>query len=152
MQRIALFPGSFDPVTIGHTDIVIRAADLFDRVIVGVGTNSEKKYLFGADQRLSMALAAFGTMDRVQVIGYSGLTVDCCIKHQANFIIRGVRNAADYEFEKSIATVNKALNSKIETVLLMARPEHTAISSTIIRDIIRNGGDAQIFLPAGVKI
>jgi pantetheine-phosphate adenylyltransferase len=152
MLKTALFPGSFDPVTIGHWDIVKRSTSLFDRVIVGIGTNSEKRYMFDAEKRYAMAQEAFGKLERVEVIAYSGLTVDCCIQHQAHFIIRGVRNAADYEFEKSIAAVNHALNPVVETVFLMAKPEHVSISSTIIRDIIRNGGNAGMFIPDGVKI
>lgn len=152
MVKTALFPGSFDPATVGHLDIVKRAAMLFDRVIVGIGTNSEKRYMFDAESRLAMAHEAFGKTQRVEVIAYSGLTVECCVKHQAQYIIRGVRNAADYEFEKSIAAVNHALNPNVETVFLMAKPEHVSISSTIIRDIIRNGGDASMFIPDGVRI
>ncbi|MFM7822863.1 MAG: pantetheine-phosphate adenylyltransferase [Bacteroidota bacterium] len=152
MQRIALFPGSFDPITIGHVDLVVRASKLFDRVIVGVGTNSEKKYLFDQEKRLSLVQNTFKGLDDIEVIAYSGLTVDCCKKHQANYIIRGIRNAADYEYEKSISIVNNSINPSIETVFLLSKPEHASISSTIIRDIIRNGGDPNPFLPNGVRI
>lgn len=152
MKRIALFPGSFDPITIGHVDLVVRASALFDRVIVGVGTNSEKKYLFDHEQRLSLVQMAFKGLDAIDVIAYSGLTVDCCKKHQAHYILRGIRNAADYEYEKSISIVNNSINPNIETVFLLSRPEHASISSTILRDIIRNGGDPNPFLPKGVRI
>ena len=152
MQRIALFPGSFDPITIGHVDLVVRASKLFDRVIVGVGTNSEKKYLFDQEIRLSLVQTAFKGLDAIEVIDYIGLTVDCCQKHHANYIIRGIRNAADYEYEKSISIVNNSINPSIETVFLLSKPEHASISSTIIRDIIRNGGDPIPFLPKGVRI
>ncbi|MFN5224582.1 MAG: pantetheine-phosphate adenylyltransferase [Bacteroidota bacterium] len=152
MQRIALFPGSFDPITIGHVDLVKRASLLFDRVIVGVGTNSEKKYLFDQDKRLSLVQMAFKGLDAIEVIAYSGLTVDCCQKQHAKYILRGIRNAADYEYEKSISIVNNSINPGIETVFLLSKPEHASISSTIIRDIIRNGGDPNPFLPKGVRI
>jgi len=152
MQRIALFPGSFDPITIGHVDLVVRASKLFDRVIVGVGTNSEKKYLFDQEKRLSLVQMAFKDLDGIEVIAYSGLTVDCCQKRQARYILRGIRNAADYEYEKSISIVNNSINPSIETVFLLSKPEHASISSTIIRDIIRNGGDPNPFLPKGVRI
>lgn len=152
MNSIAIFPGSFDPVTIGHVDLVRRATSLFDQVIVGVGSNSEKKYMFSASKRIEMASIAFSDIDSVTVMAYSGLTVDFCIKNNAGFIIRGIRSASDYEFEKSISIVNHSLNSKIETVFLLSDPKHESISSTIIRDIIRNGGDARPFLPANVTI
>lgn len=152
MKSIAIFPGSFDPVTIGHVDLVRRATSLFDQVIVGVGSNSEKKYMFSESKRIEMASIAFSDIDGVSVMAYSGLTVDFCIKNNAGFIIRGIRSASDYEFEKSISIVNHSLNSKIETVFLLSDPKHESISSTIIRDIIRNGGDARSFLPANVTI
>jgi pantetheine-phosphate adenylyltransferase len=152
MKRIALFPGSFDPITIGHVDLVVRASTLFDRVIVGVGTNSEKKYLFDQHKRLSMVQMAFKSFDKIEVISYSGLTVDCCQQNQAHYILRGIRNAADYEYEKSISIVNNSINPSIETVFLLSKPEHASISSTILRDIIRNGGDPNPFLPKGVTI
>jgi len=152
MQRIALFPGSFDPITVGHVDLVVRASKLFDRVIVGVGTNSEKKYLFEQEKRLSLVQTAFRGFDGIDVIAYTGLTVECCDKHQAKYIIRGIRNAADYEYEKSISIVNNSINPSIETVFLLSKPEHASISSTIIRDIIRNGGDPNPFMPNGVRI
>jgi pantetheine-phosphate adenylyltransferase len=151
-NRTAIFPGSFDPITIGHVDLVHRSLDVFDKVIVGVGTNSEKKYLFDASKRLEMVIKSFDGNPKVSVMAYDGLTVDFCNKHQAGFILRGIRNAADYEFEKSISIVNSMLNPKIETVFLFSKPEHEAISSTIIRDIIRNGGDASGLLPKGISI
>lgn len=152
MKSIAVFPGSFDPITIGHVDLVRRATSLFDLVVVGVGSNSEKKYMFSESKRIEMATDAFSDIDGVMVMAYSGLTVDFCTKNNARFIIRGIRSASDYEFEKSISIVNHSLNSKIETVFLLSDPKHESISSTIIRDIIRNGGDARPFLPANVTI
>jgi pantetheine-phosphate adenylyltransferase len=152
IESIAVFPGSFDPVTIGHVDLVRRATSLFKHVIVGVGSNSEKKYMFNEAQRIAMATAAFADVERVTVMPYSGLTVDFCKLHEARFIVRGIRSASDYEFEKSISVVNNALNPGIETVFLLSDPRHESISSTIVRDIIRNGGDARAFIPESVKI
>jgi pantetheine-phosphate adenylyltransferase len=151
-KSTAVFPGSFDPVTIGHVDLVRRATRLFDKVIVGVGSNSEKKYMFTEERRIQMTTEAFSGIERVVVMPYSGLTVDFCKKNHAHFIIRGIRGASDYEFEKSISVVNHSLNSEIETVFLLSDPKHESISSTIVRDIIRNGGDARPFLPPNVTI
>ncbi|MFM7078294.1 MAG: pantetheine-phosphate adenylyltransferase [Bacteroidota bacterium] len=152
IESIAVFPGSFDPVTIGHIDLVRRATSLFSHVIVGVGSNSEKKYMFNETQRVAMATTAFADVERVTVKPYTGLTVDFCKLNDARFIIRGIRSASDYEFEKSISVVNHALNPVIETVFLLSDPKHESISSTIVRDIIRNGGDVSGFLPPSVRI
>jgi pantetheine-phosphate adenylyltransferase len=151
-KSTAVFPGSFDPITIGHVDLVRRATQLFGKVIVGVGSNSEKKYMFSQEQRIHMTKLAFERIERVVVRPYSGLTVDFCKLHKARFIVRGIRSASDYEFEKSISIVNHCLNAEIETVFLLSDPKHESISSTIVRDIIRNGGDVEPFLPNNVTI
>ncbi|MEX1189333.1 MAG: pantetheine-phosphate adenylyltransferase [Bacteroidia bacterium] len=151
MARIALFPGSFDPFTIGHESIVRRSLDLFDRVIVAVGKNSTKANLFSLEQRVSWIESVFLDTDQVSVASYEGLTVDFCQKMNAGFILRGLRTSADFGFERGIGQVNKALLPSVETIFVLALPEHSAISSTIIRDIIRNGGDATQFVPKVIR-
>lgn len=151
MSRIALFPGSFDPFTIGHESIVRRSLGLFDEVIVAVGQNSTKANLFKLEQRVAWINEVFSDTDKVSVASYSGLTVDYCKKVNAKFILRGLRTSADFGFERGIGQVNKALLPSVETVFILALPEHSAISSTIIRDIIRNGGDASQFVPNVIK-
>ena len=151
MSRIALFPGSFDPFTIGHESIVRRSLSLFDHVIVAVGQNSTKANLFSLEQRVSWIKEVFADTDKVSVSSYSGLTVDYCKEVNARFILRGLRTSADFGFERGIGQVNKALLPSVETVFILALPEHSAISSTIIRDIIRNGGNASQFVPDVIK-
>ncbi len=151
MSRIALFPGSFDPFTIGHESIVRRSLSLFDHVIVAVGQNSTKANLFSLQQRVSWIKEVFADTDKVSVSSYSGLTVDYCKEVKARFILRGLRTSADFGFERGIGQVNKALLPSVETVFILALPEHSAISSTIIRDIIRNGGNASQFVPDVIK-
>jgi pantetheine-phosphate adenylyltransferase len=151
MSRIALFPGSFDPFTIGHESIVRRSLGLFDEVIVAVGQNSTKANLFKLEQRVAWINKVFSDTEKVSVASYSGLTVDYCKKVNAKFILRGLRTSADFGFERGIGQVNKALLPSVETVFILALPEHSAISSTIIRDIIRNGGDASQFVPNVIK-
>lgn len=146
MKR-CLFPGSFDPITIGHLAIVNRALKLFDEVVVGIGTNASKNYLFTKIQREDFIKRSFEGNEKVKVMHYEKLTVDFCKSIDATFIIRGLRNATDFEFESAIAQMNAALRPEIETVFINCSPEHAAISSTIIRDIIRNGGNASPFLP-----
>ena len=145
-KRIAVFPGSFDPFTIGHEALVRRTIGLFDEIIIALGTNSNKNYMFTIEQRMKWIQAVFADMPHVQVKSFSGLTIDFCKQHHAHYIIRGIRTSTDFEFEKAIAQMNRAL-SKIETIFIMPLPEHSAINSTIIRDIIRNQGDASIFVP-----
>lgn len=146
MKR-CVFPGSFDPITIGHYAIVNRALKMFDEVIIGIGTNSSKNYLFSKTQREDFINQSFSNNTKIKVVHYEKLTVDFCKSIAAGFILRGLRNATDYEFESAIAQMNAALQPEIETIFLTCSPEHVAISSTIIRDIIRNGGDASKFLP-----
>lgn len=152
MSKIAVFPGTFDPVTKGHVSIIKRASPLFDYIIVAVGENTSKNRMFGLDQRISWLQAAFAKEENVEIKTYKGLTVDFCKSENAQFILRGVRNTLDFEYEKSIAQMNKELFGKLETVFLYTSPEHSAISSTIVREIIKSGGNASPFLPEGVSI
>ena len=149
MKR-ALFPGSFDPFTIGHLNIVERGVKIFDEIVVGIGINSEKKYMFSLEQRLAFIEACFEHESRVRVATYKGLTVDFCREIEADFILRGVRNNGDFEFEKAIARTNRHM-SKIETVFLLTSAETSYISSSIVREIIRNNGDYSTFIPPQIK-
>mgnify|MGYP001295627262 CR=1 FL=1 len=152
MKKIAVFPGSFDPFTIGHEGIVRRALGLFDEIIIAVGANAFKKSYFPLETRKEMIAKVFSDEPRVKVDHYEGLTVDYCINKGAKYILRGLRTAADFEFERAIAQVNKALKSDVESVFLLTVPEHTPINSTIVRDIIRSGGDASKFVPAAIDL
>ena len=147
MQRICLFPGTFDPVTIGHTDIIFRARTLFDKIIIGVGKNSTKTPMFSAEQRLQWFEEIFKNEKNIKASVYEGLTVDFCKKINAKFILRGIRYVSDFEYEKTIADANRTLDASIETIFLTGEPKYTSVASTIVRDIIRNGGDASPFLP-----
>lgn len=142
----AVFPGSFDPITVGHVDIVNRAAKLFDEIVIGIGTNASKSYMFNKQQREDFIKQSFEGNTKIKVMHYENLTVDFCKKVDAGFIIRGLRNGIDYEFESAIAQMNHELNGDVETLFITCSPLHTAVSSTIVRDIIRNGGDASKFL------
>jgi pantetheine-phosphate adenylyltransferase len=152
MSRIAIFPGSFDPVTKGHESIVLRALPLFDSVIVAIGNNSTKSYMFPLDKRKEWLRQTFAAHKQVSIEEYSGLTVDFCRTNKANYILRGIRNPGDYEFESNIAQMNKMMMPELETILMLTLPEHTAISSTIVRDIIKHGGNATQFIPSGVVL
>jgi len=147
MQRICLFPGTFDPVTLGHIDIICRAKPLFDKIIIGVGKNSTKSPMFTAEQRLKWFEEIFKDEDGIEAAIYEGLTIDFCKHIGANFILRGIRFVSDFEYEKTIADANRTLDPGIETIFLTGEPKYTSIASTIVRDIIRNGGDASPFLP-----
>ncbi len=151
-MKKAIFPGSFDPITIGHFELVRRALPLFDEIIVAIGVNSTKKYLFPLEDRFKMVNAAFSEMDQVNIMSFQGLTVDFCKEQGAKYIVRGLRNGSDFDYEKSIAQMNKLVNSDIETIILVTDPDLSAISSTIVRDIIKNGGDVAQFLPPNVEI
>lgn len=152
MARIAVFPGSFDPVTKGHESVILRALPLFDTIIIAIGNNSTKTYMFPLEKRKSWLKQAFAKHKQVEVEEYSGLTVDFCKKKGANYILRGIRNPGDYEFESNIAQMNKAMVPGIETIFMLTLPEHTAISSTIVRDILKHGGDATQFIPSGIVL
>lgn len=150
-MRKAIFPGSFDPITNGHYDIIKRGISLFDEVIIAIGINAEKKYMFSLDDRKRFIEEAFKNEPKVKVITYEGLTIDLCRKENADFILRGLRNPADFEFEKAIAHTNRRL-SKIETVFLLTAAKTSYISSSIVRDVLRNGGDYTVLVPESVKI
>lgn len=152
MKKIAVFPGSFDPFTIGHEAIIKRALRLFDEIIIAVGANALKKSFFTLETREAMISKVFQNEPRVKVDHYEGLTVDYCKKNGAGYIIRGLRTAADFEFERAIAQVNKVMAADVETVFLLTVPEHSHINSSIVRDIIINGGDASVFVPAVINI
>lgn len=152
MEKIAVFPGTFDPFTVGHETITKRALSLFDKVIIAVGKNLSKNTLFTLEQRLAMVNDVFADEPKIEVQSYEGLTVEFCHDIGAKFLLRGLRTAADFEYERAIGQVNKALNPEIETVFLLTSPEHTPINSYIIRDILINNGDASIFLPKAIDI
>ena len=148
-MKKAIFPGSFDPITNGHYDIIKRSVSLFDEIIVAIGVNAEKKYMFSLEDRKRFIEEAFQDEPKVRVITYSGLTIDLCKKENAEFILRGLRNPADFEFEKAIAHTNRSL-SKIETVFLLTAAGTSYISSSIVRDVLRNGGDISKLVPEAV--
>ncbi len=152
MKKTAIFPGSFDPITIGHVDLVRRAIPLFDEIIVAVGINSQKKYLFDLDQRLQWLEAVFADNPSVMVDSYEGLTAHFCKKRNARYLLRGLRNASDFDYEKTISQLNNIVGEGIETVFLISQPAYSHISSTIVREIIRGKGDASAFLPKEVDI
>jgi pantetheine-phosphate adenylyltransferase len=152
MKKIAVFPGSFDPFTIGHEAIVIRALGLFDEIIIAVGANALKKSYYSLATRKKMISKVFQNEPRVRVDHYEGLTVDYCKKNGARFLVRGLRTAADFEFERAIGQVNKSIAPEIESIFILTVPEHSYINSTIVRDIIRSGGDASRFVPASIKL
>ncbi len=146
-MKIALFPGSFDPVTLGHVDIINRGLEIFDKVVVGIGVNHSKKNMFSQDQRESWITDIFRDNDRVEVISYEGLTINVCKKIGAQFILRGIRYASDFEYEKGIADLNRAMSQNLDTVFLTSSAEFATISSTLVRDVLRNDGNANMFLP-----
>ncbi len=151
-HRIAVFPGSFDPITMGHYDIVTRALPLFDRIIIAVGVNASKKYMFDLDTRIGFIKQAFAHEPQIEVMHYEGLTVDFCKKIGANFILRGLRNPADFEFEKAIAQTNRQLNKDVETIFLLTAARYAFISSSIVRDVTRHGGDYTGLVPEGIVL
>lgn len=148
-MRKAVFPGSFDPITLGHSDIINRALPLFDEIVIAIGINADKKYMFSLEQRIEFIKKTFNNESKITVTTYQGLTVDYCKEIKADFILRGLRNPADFEFEKAIAIANRKL-SGIETVFLLTSAETSYISSSIVRDIMRNNGDASILVPDSV--
>lgn len=150
MEKIAVFPGSFDPFTIGHEEIVKRGLRIFDRIIIAVGINAGKNEFLDIDTRVALVRKVFHDRPEVSVESYTGLTVDYCKKVNARFIVRGLRTAADFEYERAVGQVNRALDGEVETVFLLTSPQRTFISSTIVKDILINGGDASIFLPSHI--
>ncbi len=150
-MRRALFPGSFDPITLGHYDIIKRGVHLFDEVIVAIGVNSDKKYMFSLEERKQFLKESFKDEPKVKIMDYKGLTIDFCKKIDAQFILRGLRNPADFEFEKAIAHTNRKL-SKIETVFLLTAAKTSFISSSIVREVIKNNGDYTVLVPDSVRI
>ena len=149
-MKIALFPGSFDPITIAHVDILKRALPLFDKIVVGIGLNSSKQNFLSSQKREEMVKTIFAGNDNVEVQLYEGLTVDFCRKINAKYMVRGIRSASDFEYERAIAQINQTMMPEVETILLLSKPEYSAISSTIVRDILRNNGDVSPFVPKEV--
>jgi pantetheine-phosphate adenylyltransferase len=146
-MRIALFPGTFDPVTFGHIDIIERSLQLFDKLYIGIGVNANKAPMFSADQRVQWLDEIFKSEPKIKSVIYEGLTVECCKKVKANYILRGIRYVNDFEYEKAIADMNRSLDENIETVFLTCLPKYTSVASTLVRDVIRNGGDVSQFVP-----
>lgn len=152
MQKKAVFPGTFDPFTLGHESIVKKAIPLFDEIIIAVGKNSTKNALFEMEQRIQWIEATFANEPKIKVETYSGLTVDYCLAQKAQFLIRGLRNAQDFTYESAIEQMNHALKPEVTSVFYICEARYAAISSSIVREIIKNGGDAEQFLPAAIKI
>jgi len=151
-MRIGFFPGTFDPVTLGHLDIINRALPLFDKIIVGIGSNVNKIPMYSEDQRLQWLNDIYKDEPGVDAVVYDGLTVNCCKEMGANFIIRGIRYVNDFEYEKAIADMNRSITAgKIETVFFTCLPQYTSVASTLVRDVIKNGGDVSQFLPTVVN-
>ena len=152
-MKIAVFPGSFDPITLGHYDIIERAVPLFDKLIIAIGQNSDKKYMFPLEKRIEFIKTSFAHFKNVEVDFYEGLTIDYCLKNDAKFILRGLRNPADFEFEKAITHTNRTLaRKKIETVFLLTSSGKSFISSSIVREIIRHNGDYTLLVPDAVRV
>ena len=150
-MRKAIFPGSFDPITLGHEDIIRRGIPLFDEIVIAIGVNAEKKYMFSLEERKRFIEETFKNEPKISIVIYEGLTIELCQKINANFILRGLRNPADFEFEKAIAHTNRRM-SKIETVFLLTAAGTSYISSSIVRDVIRNNGKYELLVPEAVKV
>lgn len=150
MPRICLFPGTFDPFTLGHVNLISRALPLFDEIVIGIGSNTAKEPMFPLQQRLQWCREIYRDIPAIGVTAYTGLTVDLCRKINARFILRGIRHVTDFEYEKAIADMNRRLQPDIETVFLTAAPEFATLAATLVRDVIRYGGDASPFLPGPV--
>ena len=146
-QRIGLFPGTFDPITIGHQDIINRSLPLFDKLVIGIGRNANKEPMFSDEQRLSWIREIYKDNPKVEAVIYDGLTIRCCQQVGANFILRGIRYVNDFEYEKAIADMNRSLDKNIETIFLTCLPQYTSVASTLVRDVLKNGGDVSQFLP-----
>lgn len=146
-KKIAVFPGSFDPITLGHIDLVKRAINLFDQIIIAVGVNSSKKNLYPLEQRMMWLEKVFSAYPTVSVGSFEGLTVNFCKEKEAGYLLRGLRNASDFDYEKTISQLNHIIGDELETVFLISRPEFSHVSSTIVREIIKGGGDVSSFVP-----
>ena len=151
MQRIGLFPGTFDPITIGHQDIINRSLPLFDKLFIGIGRNANKAPMFSEEQRLGWIREIYKDNPKVDAVIYDGLTIRCCQQVGAQFILRGIRYVNDFEYEKAIADMNRSLDHNIETVFLTCLPQYTSVASTLVRDVLKNGGDVSQFLPDVVR-
>ncbi len=151
MSRICLFPGTFDPVTLGHTDIIDRSLELFDKVVIGIGKNTNKVAMYSEEKRLEWLKQIYKNEPKVEAVIYEGLTAECCKRVGAKFILRGIRYVNDFEYEKAIADMNRSLDPSIETIFLTCLPKYTSVASTLVRDVIRNGGDVSQFLPDAVR-
>lgn len=147
MDRICLFPGTFDPVTLGHLDIINRAMPLFDKLVIGIGRNINKVPMFSENLRLQWLTDIYRDEPRVKAVVYDGLTVNCCKRVGANFILRGIRYVNDFEYEKAIADMNRSIDGHIETVFLTCLPQFTSVASTLVRDVLKHGGNVSQFLP-----
>jgi pantetheine-phosphate adenylyltransferase len=152
MPKTALFPGSFDPFTLGHEDIVRRALPLFDGLYIGIGENQDKRYQYTLEERMAMVQALYANEPKIQVVSYSGLTVHFAHTLGVQFLLRGIRNPSDFEFEKSIAQANRQMVPDLDTVFLLTTARYAYISSSIVRDVIRHSGDASVFLPDGLEL
>jgi len=150
MKKTAVFPGSFDPITRGHESIIRRALPVFDEIIIAVGDNPEKKCYFPRGKRIKWLQQVFREESKIRILEYSGLTVEFCHKMNAGYILRGLRTSADFEFERTIGLMNKALHPEIETIFLLSAPEYAALSSSVVRDILKNGGNVAAFVPEGI--
>ncbi len=151
MSRVCLFPGTFDPVTLGHLDIINRALPLFDKLIIGIGRNANKVPMFTEEQRLTWIREIYKDSPKVEAVVYEGLTVQCCKEVGASFILRGIRYVNDFEYEKAIADMNRSLDGHVETIFLTCLPQFTSVASTLVRDVLRNGGEVSQFLPIVVN-
>jgi pantetheine-phosphate adenylyltransferase len=151
-KKTAIFPGSFDPFTIGHESVITRAMPLFDEIIVAIGTNTTKNAYFSIEQRMKMIRDVFSDTNKIKIESYQGLTVEYCRKKQARYLLRGLRTSSDFEYERAIAQTNKAMYPELESVFLLTLPEHTHINSAIVREIIRLGGDASQFIPRVIDL
>jgi pantetheine-phosphate adenylyltransferase len=151
-MNIAVFPGSFDPITVGHVDIIRRALPLFKKIIIGIGSNIQKQYMFPLEKRKDWIDKTFYQEKKINVKTYDGLTINFCREMKADYIIRGLRNSNDFEFEQAIAQMNKTMAKDIETVFIPCDPKYTAVASSIVRDIIRNKGNAGAFVPPSVLL
>ncbi|MBQ9312308.1 MAG: pantetheine-phosphate adenylyltransferase [Bacteroidales bacterium] len=151
-ENIAIFPGSFDPITKGHESIVLRAMPLFDKIIVAIGENTSKKSMFPLEKRISWLKETFKQYEKVEIDSFNTLTVNYCKEKGAKYILRGLRNTMDYQYEMNIARINNELNPQVETIFILTKPEDAAISSSFVREIITFGGDVQKFIPKSINI